>query len=279
PSNNAEISLSGDTFSWTEAPKVSTYQVEFYETDQELPFFKAYTRKGVYEVSANILKMKFAAAKNYFWQVKGYNDAGELAAESTRKGFSLLDSALYVQGQILFLVDNNDDGKNLIVRLAQQFGLKVLEQNTLVSINRILVVGFTNGNVQSMITQLQKVDGLYNPQPNYIFSTMSDEDPLRSMQSIHSLVDLDTIHLRSQGKNVRVAIIDTGVDIEHRDLKDRIGSHLNFVADSTYQSEIHGTAVASIIGASRNDFGILGIAPGSEILAYRACRQKSSSKP
>ena len=51
------------------------------------------------------------------------------------------------------------------------------------------------------------------------------------------------------------------------------------VADSPFQPEIHGTAVAGIIGAAINGFGIEGIAPEAELLALRACRQVSPNHP
>ncbi len=99
------------------------------------------------------------------------------------------------------------------------------------------------------------------------------------MQSIDALVDLEAIHQRSTGKNVRVAVIDTGVDLQHEDLQNCVKMHGNFITDSAYQGEIHGTAIAGIIAARRNDVGIIGIAPDADILAYRACRQRSENHP
>ncbi|MEF9437799.1 MAG: S8 family serine peptidase [Candidatus Mariimomonas ferrooxydans] len=49
--------------------------------------------------------------------------------------------------------------------------------------------------------------------------------------------------------------------------------------DYAYKAEVHGTAVAGVIGASINKFGINGVAPESEILALRACRQVSETRP
>ena len=56
-----------------------------------------------------------------------------------------------------------------------------------------------------------------------------------------------------------VALIDTGVDLSHPDLKKRIVLHENFVADSFYKPEIHGTAVAGIIGATWDNTAIAGV--------------------
>jgi len=78
--------------------------------------------------------------------------------------------------------------------------------------------------------------------------------------------------------SVIVAVIDEGVDLNHEDL--------NLVAgyDATYDPDDpeavdshggpnpwdgHGTACAGIIGAKRNDVGIVGIAPGVKIMPVR----------
>ncbi len=187
----------------------------------------------------------------------------------------------HVPGQIIFLVDSTKEGQSLIQKVTTRYNLQIIRQKTLASLQRLLVTCSTTANVQQLARQLQRETGLYISQPNFIFSTMSqiDGDPLRSMQSIDTLVDLDAVHQKSSGKNVLIAIIDTGVDIEHRDLRNRIQEHQNFIVGSAYRGEIHGTAVAGIIAASRNGFGMIGIAPDAELLAYRSCRQQSLSHP
>jgi subtilisin family serine protease len=76
-----------------------------------------------------------------------------------------------------------------------------------------------------------------------------------------------------------VAIIDTGVDTRHKDLEDGIVLWKNCIRDNAYKPEIHGTAVAGIIAARINNFGIEGIAPKAKILAFRACRQILKDNP
>lgn len=70
------------------------------------------------------------------------------------------------------------------------------------------------------------------------------------------------------GKEVEIAIIDTGVDLGHRDLKkeninsEKIGTAKITVEDNTD----HGTAVAGIINAYPHDkTGLLGLAPCAKI--------------
>jgi len=68
--------------------------------------------------------------------------------------------------------------------------------------------------------------------------------------------------------NVKVAIVDYGVDYNHPDLNNNIGSSLyNFIDDDDdpfpYGGAYHGTAVSGIIGAElNNSLGVSGIAGG-----------------
>src|SRR5687767_6595665 len=67
------------------------------------------------------------------------------------------------------------------------------------------------------------------------------------------------------GEGIVVAIIDTGIDRNHPDLKDRIIDGRNFTSEGgpeDYQDlNGHGTHVAGTIGASENQSGVLGVAP------------------
>jgi hypothetical protein len=72
---------------------------------------------------------------------------------------------------------------------------------------------------------------------------------------------------------VTVAIVDTGVDLSHPDLKDRIVSGTNILTPSQPPQDDsgHGTNVAGIIAAvTNNGEGIAGIAPNARIMPIKA---------
>ena len=75
------------------------------------------------------------------------------------------------------------------------------------------------------------------------------------------------------GEGVKVAIIDTGCDISHPDLKDRIIDVRNFTDDdkgainNVTDYVTHGTATASIIASSGK---IIGVAPKCNLLILKA---------
>ena len=70
---------------------------------------------------------------------------------------------------------------------------------------------------------------------------------------------------------VRVAVIDSGVDSTHPELRGRIVGSKSFVAGSaTVDTQGHGTFVAGLIAAQTNDgVGIAGLAPPAELLVAK----------
>ncbi|MBI3927929.1 MAG: S8 family serine peptidase [Armatimonadetes bacterium] len=68
---------------------------------------------------------------------------------------------------------------------------------------------------------------------------------------------------------VGVAVIDTGIDLDHPDLVVRHG--YNFVRDGkpAEDDEGHGSHVAGTIGARDNGVGVVGVAPGATVWAVK----------
>jgi hypothetical protein len=78
----------------------------------------------------------------------------------------------------------------------------------------------------------------------------------------------------TQGAGVDVAIVDTGADVAHPDLKGQIHDVHNLVDDdaAAFDRDHHGTEVAGIIGAiADNHIGIVGMAPKARLSIYKAC--------
>jgi len=100
------------------------------------------------------------------------------------------------------------------------------------------------------------------------------------LDSALPLIDAHLAHQRGlTGKGVRVAIVDTGIDATHPDLKGRVVAAANFSTDrDTLDHMGHGTHVAGIVGgtgaASDGKYG--GVAPQAELLNAKALSRAGS---
>jgi len=99
-------------------------------------------------------------------------------------------------------------------------------------------------------------------------------DPYADLQRGFVETDAALAHDLSQGAEVDVAVVDTGVDLTHPDLHGRIRDTHNLVdADrAAFDRDNHGTEVAGVIAADANNHqGIVGMAPKARLSIYKAC--------
>lgn len=75
------------------------------------------------------------------------------------------------------------------------------------------------------------------------------------------------------GAGVKVAILDSGIDYNHPDLKDNYKGGYNFAYDNNDPFDdgyiSHGTHIAGIIGARNNGTGVVGVAPEVSLYAVK----------
>jgi subtilisin family serine protease len=155
-------------------------------------------------------------------------------------------------------------------------------------------------SVAEVLATLTKDPRVTLAQPLQEFHTLTSEtapgtynDPLYDLQTNLVALDISAAHQRSQGAGIKVALIDTGVDSTHPDLRERISGTRSFVTTSfltpaaaaptpaaavptaaAAASYRHGTAMAGLIAAvANNKVGIVGIAPLARIEVFEACWQ------
>lgn len=104
------------------------------------------------------------------------------------------------------------------------------------------------------------------------------DDPLAPEQHALEMLDLyDAWTITTGSKDVTVAVIDTGIDIYHEDLRHNIDPlSYNATTDQVGLEHLtdvdgHGTMVAGVITAAKNNgLGIAGAAPGVNLLVIKA---------
>jgi subtilisin family serine protease len=85
-----------------------------------------------------------------------------------------------------------------------------------------------------------------------------------------SLVKANEVWSRVTGAGVKVGIIDSGIDRSHPDLSVVDGaSFFPGIFDWDDVEDGHGTACAGIVGARRNNHGIVGVAPDCDLYALK----------
>ncbi|MGM9923665.1 MAG: S8 family peptidase [Bacillus sp. (in: firmicutes)] len=96
------------------------------------------------------------------------------------------------------------------------------------------------------------------------------------------LVQAPAVWDRTMGKGIKVAVLDTGCDVSHPELRNRIIGGRNFTKDDKGNREVfkdyngHGTHVAGTIAAERNDSGVAGVAPEADLLIVKVLDRNGS---
>jgi len=128
-------------------------------------------------------------------------------------------------------------------------------------------------SLEAVIERLLGDRRVENVQRMNTFYALVGEDPYKHLQTSYNAMRVESVHRWTTGKNVNVAIVDTGVDVGHPDLAGQVTERADLTDSGlNFDDDIHGTAVAGIIGAlSENGQGIAGVAPDARLFALRAC--------
>jgi subtilisin family serine protease len=170
--------------------------------------------------------------------------------------------------------------RNVAARLETEYHLKNLAEWPVTELGvQCVVFGVSdNHSMEEILTILAKDPQVELVQRMGIFNTYATQssikDPYYNLQTSAQTLQLEQIHRITTGKNVRIALVDTGVELNHPDLVGQILATADYSKGNTEQfsADVHGTAVAGIIAAIKdNDIGIVGVAPNAEIIALKAC--------
>ncbi|MEE3412950.1 MAG: S8 family serine peptidase [Bacteroidales bacterium] len=88
-------------------------------------------------------------------------------------------------------------------------------------------------------------------------------------------ININTAWDISSGNNIRIAVIDEGVDLTHPELINNLllgydaTNGASGINGACKQNDAHGTCCAGIIGSENNDIGVKGIAYNSKIIPIR----------
>lgn len=223
---------------------------------------------------------------------------------------SLEQNSNYQQDEVLIKFKKIDNPENL-KQLQKQFSFEVQDTFPLTQIQ--LVKFHTDINMKELIQKLNKIPNIEYAEPNYIvYPAASSNDGyynylwgLKNIgQNIQGSVGIPNIDInvekawtKTEGSpNITIGIIDTGIDINHPDLKnniwknpgeipgDGIDNDKNGYIDDIYgwdfvnnnnsvydgTGDSHGTHVAGTIAAAKNNtIGVAGVAPKVKVMSLK----------
>lgn len=93
-----------------------------------------------------------------------------------------------------------------------------------------------------------------------------------------SAFDLPKAWQHSQGEEVVIAVLDTGCDLDHPDLKSNLLEGKNFVKPKMPPEDDngHGSHVAGILVAENNDIGMVGVCPKAKVRPVKVLDKKGN---
>ena len=142
-----------------------------------------------------------------------------------------------------------------------------------------IALGTTTGGqtVEEAVAEVDKEKKVLFSQPNFVYKIQATDPYLANKTAKRYQYHLDMIKAREAWKEVesakkqktKVAVLDTGVDINHEDLKANVKSYKRSVAGKIVAGDAdtgsHGSHVTGIIGATYgNGKGGAGVASGTK---------------
>ncbi len=171
--------------------------------------------------------------------------------------------------------------KRLAARLARENGLQLVGDwpMPILGIDCVVMAVPDGRSLDSVAEHMSHLASVDWAQPMHEFQTQgampAHNDSLFAAQPAAQEWKLADLHRLATGRGVKVAVVDSRIDAAHPDLRGRLIDNLDFVGGPVPNAEAHGTGVAGIIGArADNAIGIVGVAPGAELMGLRACWQQ-----
>ena len=182
----------------------------------------------------------------------------------------------YVPDEVLF--QTAGASPRSLALLARQLHLTPIETHSFALLGRTLHRWriTDNRSVTATLRRLAQRRFVVLAQPNYLYRL--EQQPVAATASsgtgqyVVSKLHLVEAHRLSTGAQVRVAVIDSGIDSRHPDLAGAIAAQDDVIGGGAPHA--HGTAMAGAIAAHSK---LLGVAPKVRLLAVRAFSGTSDS--
>lgn len=134
---------------------------------------------------------------------------------------------------------------------------KLEDKSQLQLFQRRLKSYFSSECIDQLLNDKQQGYSLFNQLKTIDSNQVTYKVPVPGIPSIWS---------ETQGEGVKVAVLDTGIDTDHRDLTNALIDSQDFTGEGIEDQNGHGTHCAGIIAAYSDHKGLIGIAPKAKLL-------------
>ncbi len=140
-----------------------------------------------------------------------------------------------------------------------------------------------NETVEDFIETVEDLPSVEYAEPNYIYTmdAITNDPGLSQQYYLTNIGIYDAWDVSMGSANVKVAILDSGIDTDHPDLAGTIYAQHDYVNNDerAEDDEGHGTMVAGVIaGNANNGRGIVGIAPGVKLIIAKVIDSRGYAK-
>jgi thermitase len=169
----------------------------------------------------------------------------------------------------------------------QKMGLKAVSK-----IERIEAVVVKCANPVATIADLRKDPTVAYAEPNYIariiggrsatpnlgFALMNGDELLGKLWGMEKTEAAKAWAVTTGSADVKVGVVDTGIDYKHADFGSRVAKGKDFVNndDDAFDDHYHGTHCAGSVGAGINNGGVVGVAPNVSMVAVKVLSKSGS---
>jgi minor extracellular protease Epr len=195
-----------------------------------------------------------------------------------KRGNMMTKRTMFIGSILILLLIPAIDAKSVIIGFDGQIDENVILENGITNYSRHKIINAISADVPEKVSNKLKI----SPKIKYveedaqvqIAGKPSQPQPQQPPQQITwgiARVKAPETWNNSTGKNVKIAVLDTGISSTHTDLA--VSGGINLVGklknNKWNDDNGHGTHVAGIIAARNNTIGVVGVAPDAQLYAVK----------
>ena len=198
-------------------------------------------------------------------------ELGTLGLHDAQSGGSKYDGRLFVQDEVLVKFHSKQN-KSSMARTLSSLDCKIANQ---ISDNLVRTDLPKDESIERFIEKLEAQPEVAYAQPNYIYQLAAAvTDPFADSHNPNYQWHLETINafdawdITMGDSGIKVAVLDTGIDLTHPEFNGQIHAAVCKVEDEpdAQDDNGHGTHVAGIIAAKADGVGSVGVAPDVQLI-------------